>query len=180
MSSVSHPKSCSTAQEEKQKYFKRPSVSISVETISKLIRAGVDPSVASIDLELVKLELKLIKGWSNTVCEVAELEYKRHLTLILWNKHLSYPIVPTVLVDEVWHKHILDTRAYHDDMEHVFGGYIHHFPFLGFIGEESKRLKEEAFILSTALYEETFGEPRRYSAKQMDETAKRVSSHEKL
>lgn len=150
-----------------KKYFRRLNIHINKKTILWLVRAGVDPCVAKIDLELIKLLLQEENKWSKTRCEVAELEYKRFLTLILWNKDLPYPIIPTVLVDQLWHKHILDTRAYHNDIIRIFGEYLHHFPFLGFGSEESRKLKEQAFLLSCKLYEETFGEPFTSSAKKI-------------
>lgn len=140
------------------RYFKRPNVCIQEATIKGLVRAGVDPCVAKIDLELTKLELQATKIWSEMRCNLAEVEYKRFLTLLLWNPYLPHPLVPTELVDEIWHRHVLDTRKYHSDMKALFGEYLHHFPFLGFIDEESKRLKAEAFSLSSQLYEWTFGE----------------------
>lgn len=164
---------CSYLSEEKNtikesKYFQRLNININKKTILKLVRAGIDPCIAKINLELIKLLLQEENTWSKIRCEVAELEYKRLLTLILWNKDLHHPIVPTVLVDEIWHKHILDTRAYHDDMVKIFGEYLHHFPFLGFGSEESKKLKEQAFLLSCKLYSDTFGEPFTSSAKKLN------------
>ncbi len=139
-------------------YFIRPSISISHATIERLVAAGVDPVVANIDLELAKLLLESKESWSNQRCIIGELEYKRFLTLHLWNQNIEYPLVPTTLIDMVWHMHLLDTRAYFEDMSFVFGDYLHHFPYLGFIGEESKRLKKSAFVKFCNLYEWTFGE----------------------
>ena len=162
-----HAKPLNSMEQALRRYYKRPSARMSQKTVAKLIRAGVDPKAARIDLELVKLQLQSDLNWSAKRCEVAELEYKRLLTLHLWNRNLSHPLVPTALVDNIWHKHILDTRAYHADMESLFGEYLHHFPFLGFRSEPSKRLKMKAFRLTCKLYQQTFGEPFTESAKKL-------------
>jgi hypothetical protein len=60
---------------------------------------------------------------------LAEQEYRRFLAL-----HLAFPdsdIVPCKLVDTIWHQHILDTRAYHEDCDAIFGSYLHHPPISG-------------------------------------------------
>ena len=141
------------------RYFQRPITKIADSIMERLIRAGVDPCVARIDLELVKDVTCEELQWSRAQVEFAELEYKRMLTLLLWNPGLRHPIVPIGLVDEIWHRHILDSRAYHADMQTLFGEYLHHFPYLGFRTKESLHLKREAFELSCRLYERTFGEP---------------------
>jgi hypothetical protein len=152
-------KSLSVAREiREENYLQRPTVEIAESTIEWLVHAGVDPRVARVNLELVKEVVQAEEVWSPAQAELAELEYKRMLTLILWNPTLPHPIVPTRLVDKIWHRHILDSRAYHADMQALFGEYLHHFPYLGFRSEESLRLKLEAFELSCRLYEKTFGE----------------------
>jgi len=147
-----------TSAETKDAYFLRPRVVIAQETLRSLIEAGVDPLVARVDLESAKLLLVVKSGWTEQRANLAEVEYKRFLSLHLWNRSLPYPLVPTVLIDTLWHAHILDTRAYVDDTSRLFGSYLHHFPYLGFLDEESKRLKQEAFEKFCALYEWTFGE----------------------
>jgi hypothetical protein len=57
-----------------------------------------------------------------------EEEYRKFLAL-----HLSYPdvdIVPCKIVDEIWHQHILDTAAYRDDCDALFGRFLDHFPYV--------------------------------------------------
>ena len=53
-------------------------------------------------------------------------EYRKFLAL-----HLAYPdadIVPCKLVDDIWHQHILDTCAYREDCDVIFGRFLDHFP----------------------------------------------------
>ena len=50
---------------------------------------------------------------------------------------MLYPtkrIVPTLTIDEFWHAHILDTRAYMADCKALFGKYMHHYPYSGLKG----------------------------------------------
>lgn len=132
---------------------------ITPERISDLVARGIDPNVAALDLSMVKMKLQDAeegKGWSAEQCEEAEVEYKRFLTL-----NLLFPksIVPTTVMDTMWHYHILDTRAYHRDSERIFGGYFHHFPYFGMRGAEDEQNLAHSFDNTRQLYEETFGEP---------------------
>lgn len=52
--------------------------------ISYLVSKGIDPDIAGIDLEMVKMKLQDAnegKGWDIDTCQRAELEYKRYLQL---------------------------------------------------------------------------------------------------
>jgi hypothetical protein len=132
---------------------------ISEERIRELIARGVDPDVAAIDLSMVKMKLQEEdegKGWSRTECEEAELEYKRYLTLNI--RYEERAIVPTKQIDDFWHYHILDTRAYHRDCQEVFGEYFHHFPYFGMRGEEDADNLERSFMETVELYEREFGQ----------------------
>lgn len=134
---------------------------ISLERISELIhQKRILPKIAGIDLEMVKMKMALAdegEGWTKEQCEDAEVEYKRFLQLNLLNPKAA--IVPTDIIDTMWHYHILDTRAYHRDSGNIFGGYFHHFPYFGLRGVEDKQNLENAFKRTLSIYEETFGEP---------------------
>ncbi len=98
--------------------------SISKERTSFLIAKGIDPDIASIDLEMVKMKMAEPKeeiGWSKDQLEEAELEYKRYLVLCRRYPHPTHSIVPNKIMDTMWHYHILDTRAYCADCNRVFG-----------------------------------------------------------
>jgi len=133
---------------------------IAMERISWLINdKGILPEVAAIDLEMIKMKMALPdegEGWTQDQCEDAETEYKRFLHLN--KKFLKSAIVPTDVVDTMWHYHILDTRAYHKDSERVFGGYFHHFPYFGLRGEEDKQNLLDSFEKTKDIYEKEFGE----------------------
>ena len=133
---------------------------ISVERISYLINEkGISPEISAIDLEMIKMKMSLPdegEGWTKEQCEDAEVEYKRFLHLN--KKHFKTAIVPTDVMDTMWHYHILDTRAYHKDSEEVFGGYFHHFPYFGLRGDEDKQNLLSSFEKTKVLYEEAFTE----------------------
>src|ERR1700719_1228582 len=90
-------------------------------------------------LDLSNVRLKLADpeeglGASADQLDLMEQEYRRFLAL-----HLAHPeaeIVPSKIVDQIWHQHILDTYAYHEDCERIFGFYLHHFPYFGMRGED--------------------------------------------
>lgn len=132
---------------------------ISPERVSHLIHAGrIMPVIASIDLSMVKMKLQEPEeglGWSTEQCELAEVEYKRFLHLCAVH---GKGIVPNKIMDQMWHYHILDTRAYHKDCQDVFGHYMHHFPYFGMRGEEDARNLENEFHATQRLYQHAFGE----------------------
>lgn len=73
----------------------------------------------------------------------------------------QYPgeaLVPSKLMDEMWHHHILDTEKYPSDCDAMFGHFLHHFPYLGLRGEEDKKQLAAKFAKTQALYLATFGE----------------------
>jgi hypothetical protein len=74
-------------------------------------------------------------------------EYKKFLYLIQSNP--KTPIVPSHLVDEIWHEHILHTKQYEKDCLEIFGNFIHH--------EPSENMEKGEDIEPTLrLYENTF------------------------
>lgn len=133
---------------------------ISAERISYLINEkGISPEIAEIDLEMTKMKMCLAdegEGWTKEQCEDAEVKYKRFLHLN--KKFFKTAIVPTDVIDTMWHYHILDTRAYHRDSEKVFGGYFHHFPYFGLRGDEDKQNLISSFEKTKVIYEEEFKE----------------------
>ena len=95
------------------------------------------------------------KGWTQEQASLAELWYRRYLTLVL----IAPPeiaLVPNGPIDLFWHQHILDTRAYARDCQHIFGEFIHHFPYYGLNGDAAER--DQSFDETNSLYREHFGE----------------------
>lgn len=116
-------------------------------------------SIEALNFDMVKLKLQDPeegKGWDIETCEEAEHEYRYFLAL-----KVAYPeeeIVPNQLVDAFWHQHILDTWAYHQDCQAVFGGYLHHYPYFGMNGPEDAQNLADAFERTKLLYARHFGE----------------------
>ncbi len=132
---------------------------ISEARIKELVEVyKIDPAVANIDLEMVKMKLRDGKegeNWTQEQCESVEIEYKRFLHLC---RKYGKGLTPWGLVDTMWHYHILDTIAYHKDCQNVFGRYIHHYPYFGMRGEEDKQNLLKAGERTAKLYEQEFGE----------------------
>jgi len=92
-----------------------------------------------------------------TEVEQMEAEYRKFLALHL--AHSERAIVPCKLVDEMWHRHILDTRAYADDCQRIFGFFLHHFPYFGLRGPADEQALKDAYVDTLELYREAFGSP---------------------
>lgn len=61
-------------------------------------------------------------------------------------------VAPSKLLDDVWHIHMLDTRAYLDGLcREVIGKTIHHMP------GRPVAYKDEAYLTTLQLYQEEFG-----------------------
>lgn len=113
-------------------------------------------------LDLSNIRMKLAdpeegKGYDIAHLDLLEGEYRKFLAL-----HLAYPemdVVPCKIVDEMWHQHILDTAAYREDCESIFGEYLDHFPYFGMRGEEDARALNDAYAETLERYRSAFGEP---------------------
>lgn len=113
-------------------------------------------------LDLTNIRMKLAdpeegKGYSPEVLDAMEAEYRKFLAL-----RLAYPdaeIVPCGIVDEMWHQHILDTIAYRDDCNAIFGRFVDHFPYFGMRDEADAVALRDAYAETLALYEASFGPP---------------------
>ncbi|KXJ55806.1 MAG: hypothetical protein AXW15_07535 [Neptuniibacter sp. Phe_28] len=115
------------------------------------------PTVAALDLS--KLRHKYTdtdeKEMSVLEWDKAEREYRRFLSLKCWYPGES--LVPSKEVDKIWHAHILDTRAYREDCDAMFGHFMDHYPYFGIYGEEDYQMLVDAFATTKELYQEHFG-----------------------
>jgi hypothetical protein len=121
----------------------------------------LDSVVESINLSKVKNKLMLPKPeegeeWSEEKSDLVEFENKRFLTLI--KRYPDEKFVPNKLMDEMWHRHILDTAAYRKDCRDVFGVFIDHYPYYGLNGVEDKANLDQDFLKTKVLYQINFGE----------------------
>lgn len=77
-------------------------------------------------------------------------EYRRFLYLAAASGRM---VVPSPLIDRVWHTHIEDTRAYLDDFcQKVIGRVIHHSP------GRKRAFDDPGYFDTLRLYRDTFGE----------------------
>lgn len=117
-------------------------------------------ALGSLDLSMVKLKLMDAEegaGWGSKFCGRVEGEYRRYLALT--RHYPEKPIVPSKIVDTFWHYHILDTQAYADDCDRIFGFFLHHYPYFGMRGPEDAQALGEAYDSTLELYRHHFGEP---------------------
>lgn len=108
-----------------------------------------------LDFSLLGRKLMEEQGWTSEYCEEVESLYRKFLAL-----NMRYPdkkICPSGPIDEFWHAHILDTRAYAADCDFLFGQYLHHFPYFGMRGSEDRANLEAAFEESLNLFVLHFG-----------------------
>ena len=111
--------------------------------------------VASLDFSMLKRKLGEEKGWSPEYQSEVEDLYRRFLALNI--VYRDQKICPTGPIDDFWHAHILDTRAYESDCQDLFGEYLHHFPYFGMRGPGDRANLETAFDQSRALFIRHFG-----------------------
>lgn len=115
-------------------------------------------AISALDFTNQKRKMALPKpeglDWSEKQIAEAEKWYKRFLATMVLEPDLTQ--VPNGPIDEFWHKHILDTAAYHRDCEAIFGHYIHHYPYYGLNGDEADR--DQDFDRTNEAYQTWFGE----------------------
>jgi hypothetical protein len=93
--------------------------------------------------------------WTKLQTTRAIARYLGFLYLVGQYPHLQ--LVPTQEIDQVWHQHILDTHKYAEDCQHLFGRFIHHFPYLGMRGETDRKDWQRAYALTQVLFLKHFG-----------------------
>lgn len=120
--------------------------------------SGILPEIDSLNLERIKWKLNESdegQGWTKELCNFAETEYKKYLTMIKLFPELD--LVPNKIMDKFWHQHILDTQAYADDCEKIFGRFVHHYPYFGMYGAEDRQNLMDAFERTKEIYKSLFG-----------------------
>jgi hypothetical protein len=120
---------------------------------------SVAPTVAAIDLSLVRRKLEKPEAGPPALTpdalDAGILDYRRFLTLHL--EHPDAPLVPTRVIDAIWHTHILDTWNYARDCGAVFGHFLHHDPSLGGGGPADIARLQALFTQTAATWEARFG-----------------------
>jgi hypothetical protein len=118
--------------------------------------------INAIDLSRIRAKLMHTvhgKNWSAERADAGIQQYRRFLYMIASGDGRG--TVPTKEIDEVWHTHILDTRAYREDCMTIFGRFVDHYPYFGMDLKpcESQEDLEDAFAVTAARYKALFGEP---------------------
>ena len=114
------------------------------------------------DLNLEPIVVKCLDdeegmGWDVDFALRVEKEYKRYLEMC--KEHPDLPLVPSSLVDEFWHLHILDTQKYAVDCQAIYGEFLHHFPYFGMRGAVDEANLKRAWRQTLEVYQSMFGEP---------------------
>lgn len=113
--------------------------------------------VARLDLSRVKAKLVSKEGWSEDFADRVEDLYRNFLALKMLDPERM--LAPTACIDTFWHRHILDTRAYQNDCEDLFGTFLHHEPSSGTPQERQFMARKLREIIE--LFEMHFGiDPR--------------------
>lgn len=122
-----------------------------------LTENGLDMRVSRLDFERLKHKYTESSEAEMSAAEwdMTEQEYRRFLTLKSF--YPSVVLVPSKMVDTLWHAHILDTRAYREDCQQVFGRFIDHYPYFGIYGQDDYQELKNAFAQTVTLYEKHFG-----------------------
>lgn len=140
----------------------------------KKLIAPIDNNVAELNFD--KLKWKLTKSsestWNDELCNFAEIEYRKLLSLKKWYPEQSF--VPSKLVDKFWHEHILDTKSYVQDCNAAFGYFIHHYPYFGIYGDKDQNAMQNKFVDTITLYEKHFG---KFPEDVFSSTAARCADH---
>ncbi|WP_058759764.1 glycine-rich domain-containing protein [Pantoea dispersa] len=109
--------------------------------------------------KITQKDPNVARVWSEEGAMDAIEQYKKFMYLLHKYHGVSdKKLVPSVEVDEIWHHHILDTRAYAKDCDAIYGYFMHHFPYFGMRGEDDFKDLNQSFSLTQELYFEEFEE----------------------
>ncbi len=120
--------------------------------------------ITFLDLSKIKNRVMKRNGWTEDQTNVAEKWYRRFLILAV--KYPDRKLIPSALIDEMWHQHILDTEKYSRDCDHIFGKFMHHNP--SGTPEEGASIRDQLFAETKELYRSEFGEVHMRSMIPMD------------
>jgi hypothetical protein len=95
-------------------------------------------------------------GWSLSYATGAIQEYKRFM--VLQSLDLNQELWPSIIVDSVWHLHLLYTANYHNFCRSVLDtDFIHHDPSKG--GDLEEKKEDQVYRKTLIAYAETFSVP---------------------
>jgi hypothetical protein len=113
-------------------------------------------------LDLSNVRMKLADsdegpGLGQEEMDLMEGEYRKFLAMQLMQP--GAVIVPCKIVDEMWHRHILDTAAYRNDCARIFDRFLDHYPYFGMRNEVEAQELFDSYAATLDFYREAFGEP---------------------
>lgn len=120
-------------------------------------------AIQALDLESVKSRLTdadIGEGWTREHADGIEIAYKHYLTMLVKYPEDADDILLSEDVDEFWHTHILQTRKYLEDCQHVFGNFLHHEPHVGEVTTADIEKRTVQAEKTRRLYEQEFGGTR--------------------
>ena len=108
--------------------------------------------IQDMDLSFVERRLVNVEGCSPEAAREAVASYRRLLSL-----QVDYPqhrLAPPMDADRALHAHILHTQRYADDMNAIFGRFLHHDPAES--NEETRELTRNLFETHYGISVNTF------------------------
>ena len=108
--------------------------------------------IQELDLSFVERRLVNIEGCSVEQAREAVDGYRRLLTLQV--EYTNDRLAPPVAADRALHAHILHTQRYADDMQAIFGRFMHHDPENS--NEATREFTRQAFLKHFGLQIEAF------------------------
>src|SRR5437762_2684602 len=113
--------------------------------------AAAKKYIYTIDFSLIIEKMVKQDGWNKKAALHACELYRNFLYL---NKKYadSRILPPSEDMDEFWHYHILDTKKYVTDCQHIFGFYFHHYPYLVLDHQLNQDELHQAFSVTQQLH----------------------------
>lgn len=123
--------------------------------------AVIEERLARVDeLDLEPLVFKLMHpDHGDPGAELSRADQDVELYRCFLRLCVLYPettIVPSRVIDHVWHAHMLDTVKYRTDCDRVFGQPLDHFPYAGLCGEDDQRAWREDYSRTRTLFHQHF------------------------
>jgi hypothetical protein len=112
--------------------------------------------IYNIDFSQIISKMLTHGGWIQDDAVETCKQYRNFLYLN--KKYADHILPPSLDIDHFWHEHILDTRKYTEDMDAIFGRYLHHYPYFGIDGKHTTDEATQCFQVTQDLYMKEFGE----------------------
>ncbi len=114
-------------------------------------------NLSALDLNPIAYKLMNPEGGEGLTPQLTKQAIAQYLMfLCLVSLYPHQPLVPTLLADQVWHCHILDTAKYVEDCQMLFGRFIHHFPYFGVRSESDRQQLNTNFTHTQDLLKQHF------------------------